>query len=270
MKVLTPINELPKSTKKSVFLAGPTPRDNNADEKYFWRRKAIKYLEEKGYDGIVFSPDFHPETTYEKQVSWENKCLNLADIILFWIPRDLKVLPGFTTNIEYGEWMKSGKIVLGFPEDAEHVRYLKSKAELYKTPVFNTLENSLDKVLQYLNDNESLRENGEINIPLHIWKHPAFQQWYKAQKNVAYNYETKSGVKTVQAATMFDINTAIMRCLAKNLALFGLGMYIYAGEDLPEELEDPVNPLTPEQKAAKKAKEAEDYKKQAIISNRER
>ena len=34
---------------------------------------------------------------------------------------------------------------------------------------------------------------------------------------------------------MFDINTAIMRCLVKNLAMFGLGLYIYAGEDLPED-----------------------------------
>lgn len=40
--------------------------------------------------------------------------------------------------------------------------------------------------------------------------------------------------KTVKAATMFDVNKAIMRCLTKNLAMFGLGLYIYAGEDLPE------------------------------------
>lgn len=33
---------------------------------------------------------------------------------------------------------------------------------------------------------------------------------------------------------MTDINKAIMRCLTKNLAMFGLGLYIYAGEDLPE------------------------------------
>jgi hypothetical protein len=33
---------------------------------------------------------------------------------------------------------------------------------------------------------------------------------------------------------MTDVNKAIMRCLAKNLAMFGLGLYIYAGEDLPE------------------------------------
>jgi len=57
----------------------------------------------------------------------------------------------------------------------------------------------------------------------------------KAMKNVSYKYTTKyNGEKTVEAATMFDINTAIMRCLVKNLALFGLGLYIYSGEDLPE------------------------------------
>ena len=39
---------------------------------------------------------------------------------------------------------------------------------------------------------------------------------------------------TVQQASMFDINTTIMRCLTKNLAMHGLGLYIYAGEDLPE------------------------------------
>lgn len=39
--------------------------------------------------------------------------------------------------------------------------------------------------------------------------------------------------KQVAAADMFDINKTIMRCLVKNLGMFGLGLYIYAGEDLP-------------------------------------
>jgi hypothetical protein len=34
--------------------------------------------------------------------------------------------------------------------------------------------------------------------------------------------------------TSFDINTSIQRCLVKAIALHGLGLYIYAGEDLPE------------------------------------
>lgn len=48
------------------------------------------------------------------------------------------------------------------------------------------------------------------------------------------NEQHEYNVKTVKAATMFDINKTIMRCLVKNLAMFGLGLYIYAGEDLPE------------------------------------
>lgn len=52
--------------------------------------------------------------------------------------------------------------------------------------------------------------------------------------------------KNVDAATMFDVNKAIMRCLVKNLAMFGLGLYIYAGEDLPEsEQPDPPQPVVP-------------------------
>ena len=65
----------------------------------------------------------------------------------------------------------------------------------------------------------------------------------KAMKNHSYTYQVKEYKnykwtgnyveKTCEAATMFDINKTIMRCLVKNLAMFGLGLYIYAGEDLP-------------------------------------
>ena len=47
------------------------------------------------------------------------------------------------------------------------------------------------------------------------------------------NPQTEYVVQKVAAATMFDINKTIMRCLTKCLAMFGLGLYIYAGEDLP-------------------------------------
>lgn len=42
--------------------------------------------------------------------------------------------------------------------------------------------------------------------------------------------------KSILQPTTFDINKTVMRCLTKNLAMFGLGLYIYAGEDMPEEL----------------------------------
>ena len=40
--------------------------------------------------------------------------------------------------------------------------------------------------------------------------------------------------KTVVEPNAFQVNTAIQRCLAKAIALHGLGLYIYAGEDLPQ------------------------------------
>ena len=63
---------------------------------------------------------------------------------------------------------------------------------------------------------------------------PVMNSNNRAMKSEPYEYTTKYGTKTVEAATMFDINKTIMRCLTKNLGMFGLGLYIYAGEDLPE------------------------------------
>lgn len=70
----------------------------------------------------------------------------------------------------------------------------------------------------------------------------------KAMMTTPYTYKGNAWVngkkvevdKTVEAATMFDINKTLMRCLTKNLAMFGLGLYIYAGEDLPESETAPV------------------------------
>ena len=63
---------------------------------------------------------------------------------------------------------------------------------------------------------------------------PVMDSKNKAMKSEPYTYQTKKGERTVEPATMFDINKTIMRCLVKNLAMFGLGLYIYSGEDLPE------------------------------------
>ena len=79
-----------------------------------------------------------------------------------------------------------------------------------------------------------------INGQTHEMWLPVMDGANKAMKRVPYTYKVwdrrngKWQEKQVAAATMFDINKTIMRCLVKNLAMFGLGLYIYAGEDLPE------------------------------------
>jgi len=47
--------------------------------------------------------------------------------------------------------------------------------------------------------------------------------------------------KAVQNPDSFQVNTALQRCLAKAISYHGLGHYIYAGEDLPQD-DDPVQP----------------------------
>ena len=85
------------------------------------------------------------------------------------------------------------------------------------------------------------------NIEHEMWL-PVMDSANKAMKDKPYTYKVKKYnsntkqyefiEKEVQPATMFDINKTIMRCLTKNLAMFGLGLYIYAGEDLPENVDN--------------------------------
>lgn len=87
---------------------------------------------------------------------------------------------------------------------------------------------------------------------------PVMDSNNKAMKLEAYEYTTKFGKKRVEAMSMFDVNKTVMRCLVKNLAMFGLGLYIYAGDDLPEaDDEAPVQkPAETPKKATKKTASA--------------
>ena len=53
--------------------------------------------------------------------------------------------------------------------------------------------------------------------------------------------------KAIPNPDAFAVNTAIMRCMTKALALHGLGLYLYSGEDVPEEGRSVV--ITPTQGA---------------------
>ena len=70
---------------------------------------------------------------------------------------------------------------------------------------------------------------------------PVMDYKNQAMKLAPYTYQVwdnskKAYVdKNVEAATMFDINKTIWRCLVKNVAIAtGIGLYIFKGEDIPE------------------------------------
>lgn len=96
---------------------------------------------------------------------------------------------------------------------------------------------------------------GGETLSMHL---PVMDSSNKAQKHFDYKYMTKKGEKVVKSATMFDINTAIMRCLVKNLAMFGLGLYIYEREDLPVLSEEQIANMV---EVIKSKTEIEDLKK---------
>lgn len=139
-------------TRPYIFLAGPTYRAPLREKS--WRWEALKLLD--GFDGGAYVPEnkdvaqIFDEKDYEKQVAWELQALSLATVVLFWVPRDMKYLPGMTTNVEFG-WMlgqsdpyRAAPIVLGFPEGAPHMRYMSELARRFDIGVFHTLEETVN------------------------------------------------------------------------------------------------------------------------------
>lgn len=124
-----------------------------------------------------------------------------------------------TDKLTYLSWVWAWQQVkTKYPEVSYEVKHWDGKPFLY------------EEALGYMVET-SVTIQGET---MTMWL-PVMDSKNKAMKAQPYSYKTKYGEKWVNAATMFDINTTIMRCLVKNLAMFGLGLYIYAGEDLPQE-----------------------------------
>jgi hypothetical protein len=140
---MTPVFAL-EPLKRSIFLAGPTPRDPAVPS---WRPQALKMLEQMGFDGDVYVPeqrDWQAHDQYDRQIHWEWEALNQATVVAFWVPRDMATMPALTTNVEFGLLVQSGKLVLGFPEGAPKMKYLARLAERHGAPVHNNLAATLE------------------------------------------------------------------------------------------------------------------------------
>lgn len=135
--------------QKSIFLAGPTPRNGEIAS---WRKEACDILEKNGFDGVVYIPEYSswkPKGDYADQAGWEREALLNASIIVFWIPRTIPDMPAFTTNVEFGYWLHTGKVIYGRPDDACKVKYLDW---LYKTDTneepFHIIEDLLKEAMK--------------------------------------------------------------------------------------------------------------------------
>lgn len=141
----------PLTSPMSLFLAGPTPRDPDTPS---WRPQALEYLKKINFKGYVYIPErsdgWSADFEYSEQIEWEETALIKAGVILFWIPRDLDTMPGFTTNIEWGHWTsrKPEKLILGAPENTPEMDYLRYYANKLDIPNTYTLEEAIDKAVE--------------------------------------------------------------------------------------------------------------------------
>lgn len=106
--------------------------------------------------------------------------------------------------------------------------------------------------LPYFPSDEGIMVKVDVEIEgvSHTVYLPVMDGANNAMKQVDYKVKTRYGDKEVKAATMMDINKTIQRATVKALGLHGLGLYIYAGEDLPEgeEKEEPKSPVKTKEK----------------------
>lgn len=84
-----------------------------------------------------------------------------------------------------------------------------------------------------------------INGIEHISRLPVMDGANKAMKRDKYEYTTKFGKKTCDAADAFDINKALQRAFTKAIAMHGIGLYVYKGEDLPDVIDDSSEEVPP-------------------------
>lgn len=152
----------------SLFLAGPTPRDETTPS---WRPQALEILSSLNFTDTVMVPEdeqwgLSRNVNYEKQTLWEIAALGRAAAIVFWVPRELASMPAFTTNTEFGfcAALAPERTVFGAPPGAEKVKYQKQLAQEINflleafnrpqteepIPVFSTLEETLSAALQKL------------------------------------------------------------------------------------------------------------------------
>ena len=205
MKLVFSDEQLPTEVTKTIFLAGPSPRYYEGSKILIdtWRHRAIDILALLGYDGHVFIPlpkfAFYPGTAsknaidYLNQVEWEHNAMNRADVLFFYVDRK-EDNQGLTTNIEFGKYVNSGRMVYCRPHDALKVRYMDNMIIGMDKPFFIDMKEGLKSCIDRIEGGVT-RWGGECTVPAIIFKSDQFKDWYDNIKNAGNRldgFEVKS------------------------------------------------------------------------------
>ena len=188
--VVYALEGLPDQVSSVVFLAGPTPRDARTPS---WRPGALAELERIGFGGAVVVPEDRSgrwRHSYDDQVDWEARMRAAADIIVFWVPRDMGADPGagaarmpaLTTNVEFGLDLPTGKVLYGRPEGSDKNRYLDHvwRHATGEEPE-DRLETLLHRAASLLGAGHVRRTDGGY-APLGVHLHDGMAGWRRAKE----------------------------------------------------------------------------------------
>ncbi|MDJ0701854.1 MAG: nucleoside 2-deoxyribosyltransferase domain-containing protein [Leptolyngbyaceae cyanobacterium MO_188.B28] len=196
MELVYACQPFPQTFCKSLFLAGPTPRDAHVPS---WRPQALALLESFGYDGVVFIPeaqDGQRSSDYDEQITWELDAMRRSDFILFWAPAERDTMPANTTRVEFGLQIHSGKVILGIPQGAYKTRYMENLAERHHIALHRTLEETVKTACNKLGPG-ARRSGAECLIPLEIWRTRHFQEWYASQTKAGHILEDAPNIEWI-------------------------------------------------------------------------
>lgn len=160
--------------------------------------------------------------------------------------------------------MKLGEMV----EKKDNLSYLswsnawKAFKEVYPSATFRVICNPDTKLPYFVDPNVGIIVFTEVTADdlTQSMFLPVMNSSNRAMRLEPYTYQVYDKQnrryidKTCEAATMFDINRAIQRALTKNLALFGLGLKLYQGEDIPVSDDVASNATTQKATTTRRAK----------------
>ena len=115
--------------------------------------------------------------------------------------------------------------------------------KVYPSATYRILMNTETSLPYFVDPNVGVLVFTEVTadeLTYQMWL-PVLDGAMKPMKSESYTYQVfdrnknQYVEKMVEKVSMFDINKTIMRCLVKNLAMFGVGLYIYAGEDIHQD-----------------------------------
>lgn len=160
IKYSTPKEDFVHSIGPIIFLAGPTVRGNQP-HLTSWRIEAVQKFKDRGFEGTLILPEF--EDKYESDQyrydlpEWEFAGLEIADVIMFWVPRTRELI-GLTTNWEHGYWTARdrSKVIYGRPDDAYRIKYsdiMWTATDSTHAVIYNTLDDTIEAALRLVKDN---------------------------------------------------------------------------------------------------------------------